>query len=155
MRSEDEKKFEDMLTESQNVVVEGGFVLKRAVYEPNMLSASSLYSNISLDELGTLLGTSAARAEAIACKMIEEGRMKATIDQIDSFIDFENGKEQNFFSIVKLIAMLRFVSSIHLGFSDSRALSLNQRHHRHLESSSNETTKKRNPFVTRTSALYM
>lgn len=64
VREEDEKKFEDMLTESQNVKVEGGLtVLKRAVFEHNMLAISSLYSNISLDQLGSLLGTSAARVD--------------------------------------------------------------------------------------------
>jgi COP9 signalosome complex subunit 4 len=69
LRSEEERKFEEMLTDSQNVVVEGGLtVLQRAVYEHNMLAVSSIYKNISLDELGCLLGISPARV--IVCHLL-------------------------------------------------------------------------------------
>ena len=36
----------------------GSSILDRAVIEHNILSASKLYNNITLDELGTLLGIS-------------------------------------------------------------------------------------------------
>lgn len=48
----------------------------------NLLSASKLYDNIGCEQLGTLLGVSAERAEAIAADMIAEGRMRGSIDQV-------------------------------------------------------------------------
>ncbi|GFZ10302.1 proteasome component (PCI) domain protein [Actinidia rufa] len=57
-------------------------VLDRAMIEHNLLSASKLYTNISFDELGTLLGIAPHKAEKIASRMIYEDRMRGSIDQI-------------------------------------------------------------------------
>ena len=65
-------------------------VVKQAINEHNMLSASKIYRNIHLVELGALLDLSPEQAEQVASKMIEEKRLKATIDQIDNLIEFEN-----------------------------------------------------------------
>lgn len=54
----------------------------------NLLSASKLYSNITTEQLGTLLGFPAAKAEAVAADMIGEGRLKGCIDQVDAVIYF-------------------------------------------------------------------
>ncbi|KAG8073863.1 hypothetical protein GUJ93_ZPchr0006g41195 [Zizania palustris] len=57
-------------------------VLDRAMIEHNLLSASKLYTNISFDELGTLLGIDPRKAEKIASRMIYEDRMRGSIDQV-------------------------------------------------------------------------
>ncbi|XP_020104698.1 COP9 signalosome complex subunit 4 isoform X2 [Ananas comosus] len=59
-------------------------VLDRAMIEHNLLSASKLYTNISFDELGTLLGIPPEKAEKIASRMIYEDRMRGSIDQESS-----------------------------------------------------------------------
>jgi COP9 signalosome complex subunit 4 len=55
---------------------DGSTVLDRAVMQHNLLSASKLYNNILVEELGSLLGVPAAKAEAIAADMISEGRLQ-------------------------------------------------------------------------------
>ena len=75
---------------------DGSTVLTKAVNEHNLLAASRLYDNISTAALGTILGlsdsqegTAAEKAEEYAARMVEQGRMKGVIDQIDSVIIFE------------------------------------------------------------------
>lgn len=72
---------------------DGSTVLERAVLEHNLLGASRLYRNISVGGLGTLLGTDAEKAEQYAASMIEQGRLKGSIDQIDGMIFFEGDNE--------------------------------------------------------------
>jgi len=72
---------------------DGSTVLQKAVIEHNLLTASSIYNNITFDELGSLLGITSQKAERIASKMIHENRMNGTIDQIDGIIQFENEGE--------------------------------------------------------------
>lgn len=72
---------------------DGSTVLDRAVMQHNLLSASKLYNNISCEELGTLLGVSAERAENIASDMIAEGRLEGSIDQVESVIRFDHKDE--------------------------------------------------------------
>eukprot|EP00252_Welwitschia_mirabilis_P006340 TRINITY_DN17193_c0_g2_i1.p1 TRINITY_DN17193_c0_g2~~TRINITY_DN17193_c0_g2_i1.p1 ORF type:complete len:402 (+),score=73.31 TRINITY_DN17193_c0_g2_i1:71-1276(+) len=69
-------------------------VLDRAMIEHNLLSASKLYTNISFEELGTLLGIAAEKAEKIASRMIYEDRMRGSIDQVESVIHFEDDVEE-------------------------------------------------------------
>ncbi len=54
-----------------------------------MLAASQIYANIRISELAKLLGVNDTQAEDLARNMIEQGRMKAVIDQIDEIIDFD------------------------------------------------------------------
>ena len=61
--------------------------------EHNLLAASRIYNNISFEELGGLLDISAEEAEKIASKMIGEGNMTGSIDQIDRLIYFKKGME--------------------------------------------------------------
>jgi COP9 signalosome complex subunit 4 len=71
---------------------DGSTVLAKAVVEHNLLSASRLYSNIGFDELGLLLGLGGDKAEDTTAKMIEQGRLAGSIDQIDRMIWFEGGE---------------------------------------------------------------
>ncbi|KAL2199508.1 hypothetical protein P885DRAFT_29741 [Corynascus similis CBS 632.67] len=71
---------------------DGSTVLAKAVVEHNLLSASRLYSNIGFDELGLLLGLDGDKAEETTARMIEQGRLAGSIDQIDRIIWFEGGE---------------------------------------------------------------
>lgn len=75
---------------------DGSTVLAKAVIEHNLLAASRLYENISTTALGKILGledareeTAAEKAEDYAARMMEQGRLKGKIDQIDGVITFE------------------------------------------------------------------
>lgn len=75
---------------------DGSTVLSKAVTEHNLLAASRLYENISTTALAEILGltdgkgeTAAEKAEDYAARMIEQGRLRAEIDQIDGVITFE------------------------------------------------------------------
>ncbi|KAL4081892.1 hypothetical protein V8B97DRAFT_123879 [Scleroderma yunnanense] len=70
-------------------------VLDRAVMEHNLLASSKIYNNITFRGLGSLLDLSPAAAETMARKMIEQGRLKGTIDQVDKLIWFCGGKEED------------------------------------------------------------
>ena len=75
---------------------DGSTVLAKAVIEHNLLAASRLYENISTAALGKILGLedgkeeiAAEKAEDYAARMMEQGRLKGRIDQIDGVISFE------------------------------------------------------------------
>ena len=70
-------------------------VLDRAVMEHNLLASSKIYNNITFRGLGALLDLSPGAAENMARKMIEQGRLKGSIDQVDRLIWFEAGKEED------------------------------------------------------------
>ncbi|KAG0455613.1 hypothetical protein HPP92_024905 [Vanilla planifolia] len=68
--------FADELKPHQKALLPDNFtVLDCAMIEHNLLSASKLYTNISFEELGALLGISPQKAEKIASRMIYEDRM--------------------------------------------------------------------------------
>ena len=76
---------------------DGSTVLSKAVIEHNLLAASRLYENISTAALGGILGlkdkkdeTAAEQAEDYAARMVEQGRLKGEIDQIDGVITFQS-----------------------------------------------------------------
>jgi COP9 signalosome complex subunit 4 len=68
---------------------DGSTVLDKAVLEHNLLGVSRIYNNIKIERLGQLLGIDADKAEENAAKMLEQGRLAGSIDQIDRFIHFE------------------------------------------------------------------
>ncbi|EEA18626.1 hypothetical protein TMatcc_010829 [Talaromyces marneffei ATCC 18224] len=76
---------------------DGSTVLDRAVIEHNLVAASRLYENIKTDALGAILAlkdsgdeTAGEKAEAYAARMVEQGRLKGSIDQIDGIIYFDS-----------------------------------------------------------------
>lgn len=64
-------------------------VLDRAVMEHNLLSCSKIYNNITFPGLGALLDLTPNAAETMARRMIEQGRLRASIDQVERLITFE------------------------------------------------------------------
>ncbi|CAE6484220.1 unnamed protein product [Rhizoctonia solani] len=65
-------------------------VLDKAVLEHNLLSASKIYNNITFAGLGALLDLAPAAAETMARRMIGEGRLHASIDQVARLISFDH-----------------------------------------------------------------
>jgi len=87
--------FAEELKAHQKALLPDNFtVLDRAMIEHNLSSASKLYTNISFDELGTLLGIAPHKAEKIASRMIFEDRMRGSIDQVEAVIHFEDDTEE-------------------------------------------------------------
>ncbi|KAL9712900.1 hypothetical protein Ac2012v2_004140 [Leucoagaricus gongylophorus] len=70
-------------------------VLDRAVMEHNLLASSKIYNNITFRGLGALLDLTPGAAENMARKMIEQGRLRGTIDQVIKLILFENEREED------------------------------------------------------------
>lgn len=70
-------------------------VLDRAVMEHNLLASSNIYNNITFRGLGALLDLTPGAAETMARKMIEQGRLRGTIDQVDKLIWFEGAREED------------------------------------------------------------
>lgn len=76
---------------------DGSTVLSKAVLEHNLIAASHLYENISTQSLAVVLDlkdgkddTAAEKAEDYAARMVEQGRLRAEIDQIAGVIRFES-----------------------------------------------------------------
>ncbi|KAL2037682.1 hypothetical protein N7G274_009627 [Stereocaulon virgatum] len=89
------EKFKEGLKPHQLAkTADGSTVLAKAVVEHNLLSASRLYNNIGVNELGLLLDLDAEKAEQYAATMLEQGRLAGHIDQIDGVIFFD-GVEGN------------------------------------------------------------
>lgn len=87
---------EDDLVEPSTSTRKGpSTVLDRAVMEHNLLASSKIYNNISFRGLGALLDLAPSAAETMARKMIEQGRLRGSIDQVDKLIWFEGGKEDD------------------------------------------------------------
>ncbi|KAF8983390.1 COP9 signalosome complex subunit 4 [Entomortierella lignicola] len=90
LRSNEVSEFAGTLKQHQLALLpDHTTVLDRAVIEHNLLSASKIYNNISFEELGALLGVTPEQAEARASKMMGEGRMSGSIDQIERLIFFD------------------------------------------------------------------
>ena len=88
--AEEVSSFASRLREHQRAkTADGNTVVERAMLDHNLLGASRMYLNITFDDLGSLLGVSGERAEQYAAQMIEQGRLKGHIDQIDRRIFFE------------------------------------------------------------------
>jgi COP9 signalosome complex subunit 4 len=78
---------------------DGTTVLDKAVVEHNLVAASKLYENITTDALGAILGlkesgdmTAGEKAEAYAARMVEQGRLNGSIDQIAGVIYFDSSE---------------------------------------------------------------
>ena len=75
--AEQVEKFACMLKPHQRATTsDGSTVLEKAVVEHNLAACAALYCNISTRQLGSVLGTTPDKAEAIAARMVKEGRLK-------------------------------------------------------------------------------
>lgn len=93
-RDDDLDKFEKSLAEHQTAIMGDGLtILDRALIEHNMVAASQLYASIYFTNLAHLLGVSAERAEKVASKMIMDGSLEGSIDQVEGLLNFQMEKQ--------------------------------------------------------------
>ena len=79
----DAQSFEGTLEAHQRAVTsDGSTIFQKALLEHNMAAAQRVYAAIAFPALAKRLGIEPARAEGIAAKMINEGRLRAMIDQL-------------------------------------------------------------------------
>ncbi len=90
--AEAEKFAQGLAPHQKATTSDGSTALAKAVLEHNLLGASRLYRNIDFGNLGLLLGLDADKAEDTTARMIEQGRLKGWIDQIDGIVYFEHGE---------------------------------------------------------------
>ena len=91
------KAFAEKLAPHQlALTADGSTVLDKAVIEHNLVAASKLYENLKVDSLGGILGlkdgedvSAGEKAEAYAARMVEQGRLKGRIDQIEGIVYFD------------------------------------------------------------------
>jgi len=90
VRTAEVEAFKKLLAKHQNAEdSKGRTILQNSIMMHNMFAVSKIYNNITFTELGHLLDIKASEAEALAAKLIDEGRMRATIDQVDGVVEFE------------------------------------------------------------------
>jgi len=68
--------------------------LDRSMVQHNLEAASLIYHNISIPQMGALLGLTPEAAERTAADMIQSGRLAASIDRIAGLVSFEASIEQ-------------------------------------------------------------
>jgi COP9 signalosome complex subunit 4 len=90
-KDDDLAKFESGLpVHARAVMGDGLTIIERAVMEHNMVAVSKIYASIYFKELGNLLGVEAEKAEKVAAKMVMDGSIAASIDEVDGIITFRN-----------------------------------------------------------------
>ncbi|EDQ85892.1 uncharacterized protein MONBRDRAFT_38660 [Monosiga brevicollis MX1] len=93
VRSEDLAKFAAGLAEHHKArTADGSTVLEKAVVEHNMLSATRVYDNITLEELGRLVNVSTEQAEHTVAQMIADGRLSGQINQLEGRVTFADAE---------------------------------------------------------------
>ena len=93
------EQFESSLADHQKAIMADGLtILERCVLEHNMVAVSHLYTSIYFTQLGELLGVvDAVKAEKVAAKMISDGSMSGSIDEVEGLLRFHpnNVKEES------------------------------------------------------------
>ncbi|CAN0166423.1 unnamed protein product [Discosporangium mesarthrocarpum] len=93
LRKSEMAAFEASLMTHQKAVMGDGLTIpERAVIEHNMVASSCTYENVRFTELGNLLQIPKEKAEKVAARMITEGRLRGTIDQIEGVLQYQGGK---------------------------------------------------------------
>lgn len=88
--------------------------------EHNFIAVSKLYKNIKIEELGRFLRLEPLKAELLAGKMISEGHIEGSIDQVSRFINFTSkGLTLKFivFLFKKNIYIFLLLNAIKLAFT--------------------------------------
>ena len=94
LQAEELSTFEASLKPHQQATTSEGYtIMEKAMMEHNMHAAGKIYDNIHVSELGHLLKMSPQQAEKMAAKMINEGRLRASIDQVEGLLEFEEDND--------------------------------------------------------------
>ncbi|CAJ1961043.1 unnamed protein product [Cylindrotheca closterium] len=91
LQPEELKKFESSLQPHQKAVMGDGLtIMERGVVEHNMIAVSKIYDSIFFSELAAVLGVKPEKAEKIAARMIMDGSLAGSIDQVEGLLEFES-----------------------------------------------------------------
>lgn len=91
LQPEELKKFESSLQPHQKAVMGDGLtIMERGVVEHNMVAVSKIYDSIYFSELAVVLGVSSEKAEKIAARMIMDGSLAGSIDQVEGLLEFDS-----------------------------------------------------------------
>jgi len=77
-----------LLPHQKALLGDGLTIPEKATIQHNLVAVSNAYVTISLAELASLLDVDDARAEAVASRMITDGRLAARLDQVDGVLHF-------------------------------------------------------------------
>jgi len=90
VRKRDLEMFESSLADHQKAIMGDGLtIVERGVLEHNMVAVSHLYTSIYFTQLSELLGVvDAEKAEKTALKMIADGTLTGSIDEVDGVLRF-------------------------------------------------------------------
>jgi COP9 signalosome complex subunit 4 len=90
------EQFESSLAGHQRAVMADGLtIVERGVLEHNMVAVGQLYSSIYFAQLGELLGVvDAIKAEKVAAKMIGDGSLIGSIDEVEGMLHFAPPREK-------------------------------------------------------------
>lgn len=116
----DAAAFSELLPAHQRAVdAESVPLIDRAVLEHNVFATSRVYANITFASLGALLGVGPARAEKVAARMVVEGRLAATIDQVDGVLEFaqEGARAAPDAAVASLLNVSSTVKDVCLSFN--------------------------------------
>ncbi|OMJ78786.1 hypothetical protein SteCoe_21313 [Stentor coeruleus] len=94
IKKPDMEKFSEKLQDHHKALLSSGrTVLETAMIEHNIIAISKLYTNLTFNELGDVLQVSAIQAEKYLADMVQEGRIKASLDQRSGIAEFEGENE--------------------------------------------------------------
>jgi COP9 signalosome complex subunit 4 len=90
------EQFESSLAPHQRAVMADGLtIVERGVLEHNMVAVGQLYSSIYFAQLGELLGVvDAVKAERVAAKMMSDGSLSGSIDEVEGILHFASPRER-------------------------------------------------------------
>ncbi|KAL7535074.1 hypothetical protein ACHAXR_006254 [Thalassiosira sp. AJA248-18] len=82
------EQFESSLADHQKAIMADGLtIVERGVLEHNMVAVSHLYTSIYFTQLAELLGVvDAVKAEKVASKMISDGSLSGSIDEVEGVL---------------------------------------------------------------------
>lgn len=84
------EQFESSLADHQKAIMADGLtIVERGVLEHNMVAVSHLYKSIYFSQLAELLGVvDCEKAEKVAAKMITDGLLSGSIDEMEGVLYF-------------------------------------------------------------------
>ena len=84
-----------LLPHHKALLPDGLTIPERATIQHNMVALSHVYDNVFFTEVGTLLAIDPAKAMQVAARMISDGRLDATIDQVNASLIFTTANASN------------------------------------------------------------
>lgn len=82
-------RFEESLAQHQKAVMGDGMTtVRKALIEHNLVAISKVFKNIYLDNLSKMLDLHREKVEKMATRMISDGSIKGSIDEVDGVLTF-------------------------------------------------------------------